>query len=304
VKTRKGQYMTKDEAEEHLSTMAAGMWADSTLKGRRGLVERWIQWCSTNETELDDQSAVLFCLAISTRTPNSQLQALKDMSGTFLRLGLPHDNLKTAIAMMNAQGCNIPMKQAAPMEKAHLIEYLSNDQRLTWQMVLAMKIAWKTASRWDEVAHLTRSHFIHLSPTEVIIDWFTLPKGRRPNPYVPSRYTVIVGDWTEDICRLASEMHPTWTLSTWTTSRLDMYWKTVQPMARFHYTAHSFKRGAWKHLLKAIADNKIEMPPHILSTLMKHKSPHDALSNQDIRYNGDSIDLARYLGTQRATRLL
>ena len=91
-------------------------------------------------------------------------------------------------------------------------------------------------------------------------------------------------------------------LSEMSTTDLQRQWRS-NPMMR-RYSGHSFKRGAFRHLINRIVRDSLPIQPHELSVLLKHQLTYDLLSGQDIRYDANNVNLARLLGTQRLTRLL
>ena len=97
---------------------------------------------------------------------------------------------------LKADGAAIPESQATPIPREVLEEW-SQTQEL--KVTTAAMIAWKTMSRWGEVAALSSANFIQSDPLTVIIDWNQIPKGKRENPFTASRFAVITGRWTEEI---------------------------------------------------------------------------------------------------------
>ena len=161
------------------------------------------------------------------------------------------------------------------MRKEHLQAWLP---LASPRLRLAAMLAWKTASRWAEVAALTRGNVMSRSPEEVIIDWSCLPKGRRADPYKPSKFTVIEGEWTSDINLLLPMLNDEQPLSEMSTTDLQRQWRS-NPMMR-RYSGHSFKRGAFRHLINRIVRDSLPIQPHELSVLLKHQLTYDLLSGR------------------------
>ncbi|KAJ9438113.1 hypothetical protein DIPPA_29909 [Diplonema papillatum] len=147
---------------------------------------------------------------------------------------------------------------------------------------------------------LSTANFIHIRKDEVVIDWYTLPKGRRAMPFSTSRWTVIKGDLTSPICSLLSFLLPFPRLTTWTTSKLVSVWNAIPRMKSF--SAHSIKRGAMAVVFQKVAAGA-DVPEILVSRLAKH-SVKAGLSNVTLRYGGDSVAMARALATDRVTVLL
>ena len=193
---------------------------------------------------------------------------------------MPNGQLLSLAAALRAAGAAIPTQQAVPMIKNDLLEWAAAQKDCrTWL------VAWKTASRWAEVAALTRSQFIHVTEDEIIIDWFTTPKGKRANPFSPSRWAVIQGSLAEGIFDLLQGMGHFESLHPWGTSSL------VKEFSMKQYTAHSIKRGAISHLMQVLAEGH-PIPEELISRLAKHKTI-SPLSDVTLRYGGDQVAMAR-----------
>jgi integrase len=276
------------------------MWASKTFKDRRYLVQRWLRWCNHYGLMPNPSTVAPFIMSIPTIKIQGQFAYAKAMSGTFRHLGLERQDVLTLTSSLRAQGGAIPDEQATPMPKPVLERWLN---QLTCPFLrLSAMICWKTASRWGEVALLTKEHFIRATPEEVIIDWSTLPKGRKRDPYTPSMYTVICGHWTREIYNLLQLVRTDHPFCPWTTEKLEKQFKETRSMEE--YGRHSFKRGAVTHLIEVAEQQGIQLDPRLISVLLKHKLVCDLLSSSDLRYPSAGPGLARLLGTQNLTKLL
>lgn len=302
IRTRNQDLLSLTAARERVATLMSNLWADSTMKQRRQLVERWVKFCEANHLPLTDETALLFILSIPDLAPQGQIAYAKALSGTFRHLGWQRQELLTAITALRAQGAEIPIEQATPITKEHVMQLLQVFKDLPL-LQLSMVVAWKTASRWGEVALLTRRHFLVVDRKEVIIGWGTLPKGWRSQPFHPSMYTVIVGSGTIDIFNiLTNHVKDDEPFCPWDTSTLDSKLSRLEPPLN-QYSGHSFKKGAASQVVAAAAGGA-QIEPHHLSLLLKHKLTMDLLSASDLRYPKMGPDLARWLGTQKVTKLL
>ena len=228
------------------------------------------------------------------------LSYAKSLSAVMGRIGIENGPLLSLAAALRANGAAIPLEQATPMTSFDLVDWARGQDLKTH---LAMLVCWKTASRWGETAALSRDQFISVSPSEIIIDWFRTPKGRRANPYSPSRWTVIKGNHTEEIKILLDAMGEFKKLHPWDTSKLV---KTFQQDGRMkRYTAHSIKRGAISHLLEVLASDQEQqgLTEGLISRLAKHAGV-SALSDTTLRYGGNPIAMARALKIGDVTCLL
>ncbi|KAJ9441252.1 hypothetical protein DIPPA_03470 [Diplonema papillatum] len=204
-----------------------------------------------------------------------------------------------ASALRNS-GAAVPHAQAMPVDRATLVQWAMAQ---TPAVRMCALLAWKTASRWAEVAALSSKQFLLVTPEEIVIDWEQTPKGRRRNPFKPSRFAVIVGSLTSALAEMFQASAPFDKLCSLTTTGLDAMWARSPEMRR--YSAHSIKRGAVTYLFGLIAKG-VPIPLCIVDRLAKHEEVggQEAISGTTIRYGGDLLALARVLETAKATRHL
>ncbi|KAJ9468505.1 hypothetical protein DIPPA_27588 [Diplonema papillatum] len=218
------------------------------------------------------------------------------LSAIFGHLGTDNQPLKALASSLRGAGAAIPLTQAEAIPRDTLIGWAL---RQSPSICLAAMLAWKTASRWSEVAALSRANFVLVTDTEVIIDWSTLPKGRRGNPYSKSRMVVVTGPLTEGIASLVRSLGGFRKLTQVSTDGLASLWRAEPAMRQ--YTAHSIKRGAVDHLVAAKAAGA-QFPEHLISRLAKHvNETHPTVADMTIRYTTDPIPLARVLRTAEVT---
>ena len=276
------------------------MWAPSTFDLRRCVWDRLQAWCQRENLPITEDSAVLFVAAAGV-SPQSELTYAKALSALFGHLGWERQCLLTYCTALRAQGAAIPIAPARPLDKSTLTEWLlANEESLPRGLLIAVMLAWKTASRWDEVSHVTRRHFVQVDQQELIVDWFRIPKLRKANPFVPSRYGVVVGDWTCTIAAYVATMLPDARLTDVSTAQLRALWSRDPMMEEF--TCHSIKRGALTHLGRAL-DAGADIDPWRISLLAKHDHTL-VVGKQTLRYIADPIAMARLHGTQHVTKFL
>ncbi len=290
--------LSAPQALESLHDTLRDTWAQSTLTQRQHLWHRYRAWCTRErQAPSSPESAVLFILA-TRQSPQTMLTYGKIMSAIFGRMGWPRLDISNLLASLRLQGAEVPIHQAVPIPRQTLETWARSQPNMTVR--ICCFLAWKTASRWDDVSGLQRHNFILCTPTEIIIDWSTVPKGRRRNPYKPSKYTVVVGRLTNEIAAHVWTMNARETLCPKTTSAIDTAWKSDPMMAQF--TCHSIKRGALTHLIE-LGSTCPEIDPTRISLLAKHEHIYD-LAAGTIRYSANPIATARLLRTQDVTRLL
>lgn len=225
---------------------------------------------------------------------------------TFLQRGLKHEGLGEATDKA------LPVMKATIMKNLHLLPELL--QAGIW-------LAFKTASRWDEMTTLTRSDILYLNHSEMCIA-FWRTKARQDNR---ADHFVIVADnqqqqltWFRRIIAKhvpsAAHEQPIW--EAWSTEAIDDYlreWPVemhdqLQTLhsrqnIRARYTAHSIKAGALQLGIKAVAEKKIT--PQQLSALAKHQHPlGQIIAPMTVGYIRDAVLVARATGSADVTVLL
>ena len=290
------QYVDPVQATGRLQEVVRNMWAKKTSRERRYLWERFAAWTGRHRLPMNADAAVLFVLATSV-SQQGQLTYAKALSGTFLHIGIANQSLLSFASALRAAGAAIPAGQAVHISRERLISWATVQRD---DLRLCALLAWKSASRWGEVCSLDSEQFVLVTPTEVVVDWHTVPKGRRGDPFTPSKFVVVTGPLTSTIALLFDRLKPFRTLTTVTTEAIVERWRHTPGMEQ--YTGHSIKRGAVTYLLSLLAQG-LPVDPALISVVAKHKV-ETALSPTTLRYAGDPVALARALGTQHVTKWL
>ncbi len=288
------------EATSRLKDLVKSAWADSTVKSRQWLYRRFIAWTQLHGVPANPDTACLFVVATGIKVQGMHTYS-KMMSAIYRHLGEDNRPLKTLTAVLRGAGGAIPDSQALPISKELLMQWASKQQDK--MLCLTAWVAWKTASRWDDVCYLPHHHFVLVQNDEVIVDWHAQPKGRRSNPFCRSKLAVIKGPLTSKIAKGLRAAGNFQNLSPWTGNKLNDEWKKDARMRG--YTGHSIKRGATDHLLRAKAAGA-PFPPALISRLTKHRNDADEpdIAEMTILYASDSVALARVLRTGEVTPFL
>lgn len=287
------------EAKRRLTQLVREMWAATTLSQRQDLWRRLHTWASKQGLPINPDVGCLFVVATGVK-PQGMLQYTKSLSAVFGKMGINNRPLCSLASAIRSIGGEIPETQATPLSKLLLLEWAREQ---TSANRLTALVAWKTVSRWGEVATLTSNQFILVTPSEVIIDWFRTPKGRKARPFKPSRFTVIRGEDTKEISDLYLSCAPFERMSSLTTERLDALWAESDRMRG--YSGHSIKRGAASELYRLISDGT-PIPLNLVDRIQKHEEVggDNRLNDMSIRYGANPIHLARVLKTGEVTKHL
>jgi len=194
-----------------------------------------------------------------------------------------------------------------PPEQAHPITWEQMERfilsRPTIKEASAAFLAWKTASRWDDVRGLTIAHVKLLSPNRIVIHFGTNTKTSQDNAFEISHLVDIVPGPhdTHHFPRLVavlSVMKPNQAI-TWTpTEKIAAALKKIHPSL----TAHSIKAGAIAVLMQAAAMDVF--PVELVGRLAKHKNQNAPLTSSTVRYARSLPDLAAALHTAKCTTVL
>lgn len=215
---------------------------------------------------------------------------------------------------------DIPSATARPLPR-EILQALLRDTSLGVDFRAALFIAWKTASRWDDILDLSLP-LILVSNFQLLVPFLANTKAAKAGalPFEP-RFLCMV-DWGSP----KSTHPPTDVLKYLTTSEIslgkdwstrklekflgqiptvrEVFSGTIQGRAiRDNYTAHSIKKGAIRWLWQNHAAEHLN--PLIIERISKHKNPNgEPLSAECVRYAPSLIPVALYLETHLASRLL
>lgn len=260
-------------------------WAASTTASRNRLFNELTEIAATDPAvPLQTWAAML--VERKNVAPQTKLTYAKSLHTIIRSMGGDVALLATYIAGLRAIGAEIPLHQATPMSAENIATI-----ECALPTKVALMLAWKTASRVDEIARLTPESIISSAPDEIIIWFGQNTKTSRLQPFQPHLLQVVSGRWTDFL-----HEHLPAALQSWPTS--SAIGRAIpRPM-----TMHSIKHGAAQVLIKAAAEGRLETS--LIPLVLKH-STAQALPQVTLRYlAGDKIAVARALRTAEATRML
>lgn len=280
------------ELMERLATA----WAPSTWQMRESVWRRFQEFASGRSDSLD-RCAAEWVVTLPGVKDSTRLTYAKHLLSLLKAQQVSAPTTTLLCRALERGGATTPTAQATPATR------LEVDQlRALWEEPwgVALFILWKSASRWDDVRHLQREHFLRITPTEIIIRWpcwKTNPQGE-----IRASSFVVITDpqpMTE-VARYLKALEPTTPIAPWTTPVFRSKVQKTLP----HLTAHSFKRGALLTLFKAAQSGRFDM--WLIPRLAKHATHLHEFPATTLRYGsrGDDVALARLLGTGAATRCL
>ncbi|OGG55578.1 MAG: hypothetical protein A3F84_06460 [Candidatus Handelsmanbacteria bacterium RIFCSPLOWO2_12_FULL_64_10] len=294
--------------------MIRGLWAESTWSRRAALLLRVNTFAREQQLLHLPLGVQMTAFVSNQRVAASTVASYASALGsTARRLGQQVPMLDLLGAAARGAGSTTPMRQARPATRLQLFflvnRLLRNSNN---RMAVAVWLVWKTASRWDDMRHLTRSSFLNLASMHadnfLVIQWGRTKTNRRQE-FRPDGWTAVVEEDPElawlwaltqrTIARLRSASEPLLPPSATTEAlrRLLRAYPETQQLV-----GHSFKRGAVNALVEAAVERRLD--PHLIPLLAKHKDALHGFPTTTLRYVEDKVKLALMLGTQNATRLL
>ena len=232
--------------------------------------------------------------------------------------------LRDYAAALVRQGSEVPTEIALPIDRLTVRRLLAQ-MDLPVDLRAGIFLAWKTASRWDDIFGLPLPLPYIAGKSQLLLSFLTNTKTSSSHPF-EARFLALV-DWSSPdgirpsadvFSYLTTTWHPQTVASAWPTKRVENLlkdlrvpsdlarMKTLLPKQQFrnHFTAHSFKKGAIRVLWENSAAPHF-LSPLIIERISKHKNPRgEPLSAEAIRYAPDLYPIALYLETHRASRLL
>lgn len=274
-----------------LQARLGNMWAPSTWRGRASLWRRLKAFCAARALPVSPDSATLFVVACGV-APSSEATYASSLAALFRQLGVESPSLAALARASRLEG-DAETKQATPITKKELETFVFSPKTPLRLRVWAA-LCWASASRAADVAGLRAKNLLFSSEKEIVVQWGTVPKGRRRSPWRPSAFVVVTGSLTPFLhAHLPSLLDPKKPLLSNPQDGVRSLQSLFPPLS-----GHSFKRGALEVLLTHDPD------PILLSRTLKHTSPLDPVPKVTIRYARRLVAVARWLGTGNVTRFL
>lgn len=237
----------------------------------------------------------------------SKYSYAKTLRAIARKLAIQTPLLDVLITSLSAMGALHPTEQATPATRAQ-VQFLVRKAIDLDSSILAVMIylMWKSASRFDDLQHLTKESLLLHDPTQnlIVLQW-NQTKTTRHDPYRPSGWTVVqelnYPEMLQLTVQLFNQQAPNSPFFSQVTYRAFLrFLKSFQETQDL--TAHSFKRGAVGELFRLAMNNVIE--PRLIPLLAKHKDQLHQFPSTTLRYAPDPIAAAMTFGTHFATRHL
>ena len=286
--------------EQRVLDTAQRTWAKTTWSGRRRLWSKFLGWRQIPGNAHPDLGMELakFVASHTATKPSTRLTYGYSLAAIATRLGHQVPVLRWYLSGLSTFGAMNPTDGARPATRAQVATLVA-DTTLPMSVRAGIFLAWKTASRWDDILGLTRRSFLLRMPTEVIVEWGKLKTNRR-HKFTVHSWTVVKSaePMTLLLSHIRSLRRNDAFISTSTRRLVELLRTRTSP----RLTAHSFKKGAVDELVRLAALGQFKLRK--LPRLTKHVDRKNDFPASTLRYVSTRVNLARSLGTQAATRLL
>lgn len=283
------------EIPSELSIIMNNVWAKSTLSQRRSLWNRFLTFRSTRPVESFDRSAAVFVATMPEVALSTKKTYISGLAALLGHLSVPTPTSHLMLRGLKNMGANIPTDPATPALRSEVQMLI---KQLPLEIAMPIWLMWKTASRWDDVAMLTKESFLVISEKEIIIR-FGKTKSNREMASKPSSLVQILDRFPMRVQSLfLSSLRPQRSVMPLTR---DAFVETIQNYFP-HLTAHSFKKGANDVLVEAVENRLLDKS--VLPLILKHADKQHEFPVNTIRYSSQPERYARILGTGNATILL
>lgn len=304
----------RNPALKEIALALRPIWAKSTWTERIRHLKNFVAYLQTAtvgaELPLEEQ-AVLYIQEKKHLMASSRVTYAKALKATAIALGITATPvLDLFVRAQAAEAAGQPVKQAKPITKqqlTHLLDRARKEQDKA--LMVCIWLAYKTCSRWSDVANLTKTNFIITSPqlenNEIVIVWGNVVKNTRTKPFQAIGLTVVKANPTDQHLLLVLKEQ----IRKLKKDQL-LCPKTTNPMIRWiqkeaftrQLGCHSFKRAAIEQLSLEALNGNLDMK--LIPLVSKHKDNFNQMPSNFIRYNSNKVVLAKLLGTQKATVLL
>lgn len=123
-------------------------------------------------------------------------QYARNIVNMFNKLNMSHTEVTQYDTALRATGGLIPVTQAKSITRDD-VERIS--QQIPHRPGMMLKFAWKTASRWDEMARRRAESFLEIAPEEIIIYLGRETKASRTNPFRTDLFCFVQVAWTPEL---------------------------------------------------------------------------------------------------------
>ena len=278
-------------------------WAESTMANRRALWARFVKFRQQQPqaaTTTMDEAVTEFVATLPDISLSTRKTYAVSLCGILRELMVPYPTLSMARKGMVAMGANTPESKATPITRDQ-VHFLMHKNKVRWPLLcLTFWLLWKTASRFDDVQHLTRESFLVVDENELILVFGRLKNNREGKIKMSSLVHILDRAPMTWQCRCLRALSSNEKIVPVNYQSFMRHLTTSFP----DLSAHSFKHGAHEQMLRHV--EALELDPDLVPYLMKHAGGNHRYSAQTIAYSSpEALKIyARQFRSGEATRLL
>lgn len=264
--------------------------SSATRYNRDQLWSRYLEFLARNNLPQTDTNIAVF--VTSTRVkPASGLTYVSNLKA----MAHPKSPLEQFTAGLLRLKANDDVHKAHPITRAQVMRLIrvvqSSHQRVF------IYLAWRTASRMDDIERLSRDCVLKADNTMIVL-WWRHTKSSAVDPYQARFFVVLTpSKWTDDNMWEEAVTYCS-TMPPWPDGTRAHIRKAMENLDG-NLSDHSFKTGAISALMELAAQDLI--PLSVISLLAKHKTAENAMATTTVGYVQNQVALALALKTQIAT---
>ena len=286
--------------QRQVMATAQRTWAKSTWSSRTRLWRNFLLWRQgQGNTHKDMGMELAMFVASHTRTkPSTRMTYGYSLAAIATRLGRQVPILRWYLSGLSTTPGATAADGATPATREQVLALMA-DTTLPLSVRAGIFLAWKSASRWDDLLSLSKKSFLLVTPTEIVVQWEKLKTNRRQKFSVHS-WTVVQSEEPMSLLlrHLRSLRGEDRFVLTSTRRLIELLRARTTP----RLTAHSFKKGAVDELVRLAAEGQFNLQQ--LPLLAKHVDRRNDFPASTLKYVSARVALARAIGTQAATKLL
>ena len=271
-------------------------YAPSTWARRTMLEKNWTMFRETMTLPPTSATTIRFFTWLSTNLLDSSLLTY---TTTFMAM---HPELRSTETDAYIRAIRVTQG----LRQTHIVRPLTPDEaykilsQLPGPLQLAFFLAWKTASRWADVAALRPCDLFPLNPYELVI-LFPLTKATRLRPFRPDLLVHLVHRTPMyNLLEKLSRIPRKGPITRVSGSQLNILMRRI--LSDKTVSTRSIKKGAADVLMAAAATNQVSL--ETVGHVLKHAGTPHPIPDQTVRYTTDKVSLAVAMGTGVATALL
>ena len=245
---------------------------------------------------------------ITTAPEKSRYKYAKTLRTLLRALGeQPTPTMDNYITALGIEAQQFAPKHARPLSRAQAIQLIGAEPDAREK--LAIWLAWKTASRWDEIFHLSSKSILKGGrDDQLILSWIpTGTKSSRKKRFLLRAMSVVEDCDARRITaakKIINNLAPGERLTARTTSQMAQRMQKIlgtEAEDDLVFGGHSFKQGALREAASIVEEKALK--PSLLSLLARHKHS-DQLPESTVRYLHNSPNLIAATGLGKLTRHL